>query len=88
MDESRLQKIDNRQFSACPLHFLWRGKGSASKLVQFGFATIVLSMGLKTGDRLWPYLGLNTVAAPALMFGGLLWGYGQVKSAWVIFRQK
>ena len=88
MDETNLENTDCRRFSACPLHFLWDGKGQARKLVRFGFATIILSMSLKMGDRLWPSLGLNQVAAPGLMFGGLLWGYGQLKSAWVVFRQK
>ncbi len=88
MDETRLQNTDYRRLSACPLHFLWDGKGPACKLVQFGFAFIILAMSLKMGDRLWPSLGLNTVAAPSLMFGGLIWGYGQLKSAWVVFKQK
>ncbi len=88
MDDPALKDISWRRISACPVHFLWDGRGVARRLVRFGFAAIILAMSFKTADRLWPHLGLDQVAAPALMFGGLLWGYGQLKSVWLTFCQK
>jgi len=77
-----------RRISACPLHFLWDGRGSARKLVRFGFMALMGGMVLYFGDKLWPALDLNRLAKPTLLFGVLIWIYGQVRSFLILLLAK
>ena len=76
------------RITACPVHFLWDGRGQARKMVRLGFLGITLGLLLTVGTKIWPASFLQTVAEPVLIFGGLVWTYGQFKSFLLLYLTK
>ena len=76
------------RISACPVHFLWDGRGSARMLVRIGFMAIILGLMLKIGEKIWPTLSIEAITEPVLTFGVLLWIYGQLKSFAALYLAK
>lgn len=70
--------------SACPVHFIWDGRGVGRVFVRSGFLGLLLVGVLWSGSWLLQSDPLRTVAWIALCLAAGSWLLGQVLSMWVV----
>jgi hypothetical protein len=69
---------DDRRESACPVHFVWDGRGVGRPLVRAGFLLFLLAGTLVTAATMLHSAMLRDGAALAGIAGTLAWAAGQV----------
>lgn len=64
--------------SACPVHFIWDGRGRGRTFVRLGFLGVLAAGAVGSGAKLLRAAEGSDIAA-LLLFGSLaLWGVGHV----------
>lgn len=63
--------------SACPVHFLWDGRGKGRALVRLGFLGFLLAAMLMTLGTMARQSSLDTAGTVALVAAAALWTAGQ-----------
>lgn len=66
--------------SACPVHFLWDGKGRGRLFVRSGFLGLIVAGMFGTGATLMRASEVGPIALAILGLAGASWTFGQILS--------
>lgn len=69
-----------RRTSACPVHFLWDGKGRGRLFVRSGFLGLVVAGMFGTGASLLHVDSAGPLALALVGLAGASWSFGQLLS--------
>lgn len=76
-----MQDPSPQRVSACPVHFIWDGRGHGRTWVRLGFLGFVGAGGLASAGT-WLRIDLLTSLSWTMVVGaGAMWGLGQILSA-------
>jgi hypothetical protein len=66
--------------SACPVHFIWDGKGMGRVFVRAGFLMLIVGFALLTGASATGFVVLKSPALTVIAVALVAWSLGQVLS--------